>query len=209
MAIQVSGTEVISNARALNNIASVDATTKASIEAAGVGGSTVKLIDNVAITTSPSALEISFSATYSRYVIYISKMRPSINYAYLKCKFRNSSNTIITGGYYQQIFANAGAYTDNYNMLSNGLGSATSGFAYALIEVYFPYQSDNKVKLLSYLGEADSSSNASSYNAFCFRLDGPQQLNALSIYWQHNTSDTGTIATWQNIGTRYSVWGIK
>jgi hypothetical protein len=38
MAIQVSGTEVISNARALNNIASVDATTAASITAAGVGG---------------------------------------------------------------------------------------------------------------------------------------------------------------------------
>lgn len=38
MAIQVSGTEVISNSRALNNIASVDTTTAASIQAAGVGG---------------------------------------------------------------------------------------------------------------------------------------------------------------------------
>ena len=38
MAIQVSGTEVISNSRALSNIASVDATTAASITAAGVGG---------------------------------------------------------------------------------------------------------------------------------------------------------------------------
>lgn len=38
MAIKVSGTEVISDSRALNNIASVDATTAASINAAGVGG---------------------------------------------------------------------------------------------------------------------------------------------------------------------------
>jgi sugar lactone lactonase YvrE len=38
MAIQVSGTEVISNARALNNIASVDATTVTSLNDAGVGG---------------------------------------------------------------------------------------------------------------------------------------------------------------------------
>lgn len=38
MAIQVNGTEVVSNSRALNNIASVDATTAASITAAGVGG---------------------------------------------------------------------------------------------------------------------------------------------------------------------------
>lgn len=37
MAIQVSGTEVISNARALTNIASVDATTVATLNAAGVG----------------------------------------------------------------------------------------------------------------------------------------------------------------------------
>ena len=38
MAFQISGTEVISNSRGLNNIASVDATTAASISAAGVGG---------------------------------------------------------------------------------------------------------------------------------------------------------------------------
>jgi hypothetical protein len=38
MAIQVNGTEVISNSRALNNIASVDATTVAAMSAAGVGG---------------------------------------------------------------------------------------------------------------------------------------------------------------------------
>ena len=38
MAIQVTGTQVISNARALTNIASIDATTAAAITAAGVGG---------------------------------------------------------------------------------------------------------------------------------------------------------------------------
>jgi hypothetical protein len=38
MAIQVSGTEVISNARELSNIASVDATTVTSLNDAGVGG---------------------------------------------------------------------------------------------------------------------------------------------------------------------------
>ena len=39
MAIQVNGTQVIGNSRELTNIASVDATTAASITAAGVGGS--------------------------------------------------------------------------------------------------------------------------------------------------------------------------
>lgn len=40
MAIQVGGTTVINNSRALNNITSVDSTTAAAIGAAGVGGST-------------------------------------------------------------------------------------------------------------------------------------------------------------------------
>ena len=38
MAIQVGGTQVISNSQGLTNIASVDSTTAASITAAGVGG---------------------------------------------------------------------------------------------------------------------------------------------------------------------------
>tara|TARA_R110001606_G_scaffold62334_1_gene145248 strand:- start:126 stop:545 length:420 start_codon:yes stop_codon:yes gene_type:complete len=38
MAIQVNGTTVINDSRALTNVASVDATTAASITAAGVGG---------------------------------------------------------------------------------------------------------------------------------------------------------------------------
>lgn len=46
MAIQVSGTEVISNARALTNIASVDATTVASLAAAGVGGGSWSILSN-------------------------------------------------------------------------------------------------------------------------------------------------------------------
>ena len=52
MAIQVSGTEVISNARALTNIASVDATTVASLATAGVGGGkTWQLVSTVTTPT--------------------------------------------------------------------------------------------------------------------------------------------------------------
>lgn len=45
MAIQVNGTTVIDNSRALTNIASVDATTVAALGAAGVGGSDVTWTD--------------------------------------------------------------------------------------------------------------------------------------------------------------------
>ena len=65
MAIQVSGTEVISNARALNNIASVDATTAAAITAAGVGGGgTVDLTADGSIS-SGNVVGISGNGTVS------------------------------------------------------------------------------------------------------------------------------------------------
>ena len=47
MAIQVNGTEVITNSRALNNIASVDATSAAAMTAAGVGAASAKTWDNI------------------------------------------------------------------------------------------------------------------------------------------------------------------
>jgi|SaaInl85LU_5_DNA_1037374.scaffolds.fasta_scaffold02684_2 hypothetical protein len=52
MAIKVNGTEVISNSRALNNIASVDATTTTSITAGGVGGSATSISHS---TSEPTA----------------------------------------------------------------------------------------------------------------------------------------------------------
>jgi len=56
MAIQVSGTQVIGNSRELTNISSVDATTAASIAAAGVGGAANlnELTDVVVSTANPT-----------------------------------------------------------------------------------------------------------------------------------------------------------
>ena len=51
MAIQISGTTVVNNSRQLQNIASIDTTTKNAIEAAGVGG--FSIIDTL-YTNAPS-----------------------------------------------------------------------------------------------------------------------------------------------------------
>jgi len=53
MAIQVNGTEVISNSRALNNIASADATTVATLNSAGVGGSVTLTADGAITAGDP------------------------------------------------------------------------------------------------------------------------------------------------------------
>ena len=58
MAIKVGGTEVVSDSRALNNIASVDATTAASITAAGVGGSSL-----ATASSSGASQTVNFSTT--------------------------------------------------------------------------------------------------------------------------------------------------
>lgn len=60
MAIQVNGTEVISNSRALNNIASVDATTAAAITAAGVGGGSG--VAGITWSTVPSGASLNLKA---------------------------------------------------------------------------------------------------------------------------------------------------
>ena len=57
MAIQVSGTQVIGNSRELTNIASVDATTAASITAAGVGSGS-----SVAALTPAATVDISLAS---------------------------------------------------------------------------------------------------------------------------------------------------
>lgn len=83
MAIQVSGTEVISNSRALNNIASVDATTAAAIGAAGVGGKVLQVVSrqdttmytkttSYSTTTLPNYyVTITPSSTSSKILVFI------------------------------------------------------------------------------------------------------------------------------------------
>ena len=65
MAIQVNGTEVISNSRALNNIASVDATTVAAFGAAGVGGGSLSLTATGTITAG-RAVSLNANGTVSQ-----------------------------------------------------------------------------------------------------------------------------------------------
>ena len=95
MAIQVSGTEVISNSRALNNIASVDATTATAIGAAGVGGSTVYLGETL-ITSNISYVQYNFPAGYQRFVFQIIGWEGQIERRNFWCRLTDSSNNILS-----------------------------------------------------------------------------------------------------------------
>jgi hypothetical protein len=111
MAIQVSGTEVISNARALNNIASIDATTAASIGAAGVGGKILQVVSTLftgaeqtsSTTMVASAFNLSITPTSASSKILVMVAGGNLvtqgtyNYAHVTI-YRNSTTNLFTWG---------------------------------------------------------------------------------------------------------------
>ena len=72
MAIQVNGTEVISNSRALNNIASADATTVATLNSAGVGGGGIAYgaiyVPNATLDYGQALCAITYDASEDKFV---------------------------------------------------------------------------------------------------------------------------------------------
>lgn len=103
MAIKINGTTVINDSRALSNIASVDATTAASMTAAGVGGSAgweyVTTINN---TGTVSYIDYDFNTTYNHFMIMTSGWRSSETYTYLnnyyiRFKLKTNSSTLYSG----------------------------------------------------------------------------------------------------------------
>ena len=73
MAIKVNGTTVIDDSRALQNVASVDATTVAAMGAAGVGGS-LEFLSETNITSDVSYIDISFPTGYRGFHLQFNQM---------------------------------------------------------------------------------------------------------------------------------------
>ena len=72
MAIQISGTTVINDSRGLTNIASVDATTAASVTSAGVDFSAIGVYSSTSAPSSPSVGDCYFDSTEgSKGTLYI------------------------------------------------------------------------------------------------------------------------------------------
>jgi hypothetical protein len=120
MAIQVNGTQVIGNSRELTNIASVDATTAASITAAGVGGSS--------FTAGNTYLISRFTQAYQRYLsntTYAPSAYPLVQYNslaewspdYPRGGICNVGGTLRLSGYVSSAYTYA---VMNWRILKNG-----------------------------------------------------------------------------------------
>ena len=100
MAIQVNGTTVIDNSRALTNISSADAATVAALGAAGVGGGAWEELADT--TGSGSYIQYTFPSGYRAFQFYFGKMvvnGPSY-YHRLMARFTDGSNNLITSAEY-------------------------------------------------------------------------------------------------------------
>jgi hypothetical protein len=102
MAIKVNGTTVINDSRALSNIASVDATTAASMTAAGVGGEPGwEYVTTVNNTGTVSYIDYDFDTTYNHFMIMTSGWKNALTYTYrqpnIRFKLKTNSSTLYSG----------------------------------------------------------------------------------------------------------------
>ena len=147
MAIKVGGTNVITDARALNNISSIDTTTKNAISNAGVGGLTTVLVDNGSV--NGSRLSVDFTGGYDRYIISLSNIRPTSNYQILYLRLKNSSGSdITTGDKYIWGFHHTNSsngYRDVNNYVWLQYNNSSTGYRSGLeINVWYPYSTSRK-----------------------------------------------------------------
>jgi hypothetical protein len=123
--LNIGGTQVISTARALNNIASIDATTAASFAAGGVGGLSTLVAEDVSIAGGSSAIVLTLG-NYKQQTFWIYDLR-GYQEDLLHMRLTNSSGSTITTGTYVAMakYDNSswGMFRDNTKVY--GLGGGT------------------------------------------------------------------------------------
>ena len=129
MAIQVNGTTVIDNSRALNNITSVDSTTKSAIETAGVGGSTTNLGDT-SLSGTPTSFDVTLDSGYDKHLIHVSGITSNDYSGGIRLQMANSSGSILGSGHSWSYFdapnyADAGSNNIDMVVQYNGVYNTT------------------------------------------------------------------------------------
>lgn len=209
MAIQVNGTEVISNSRALNNIASVDATTATAIGAAGVGGlSTVVATDASVGTGSSLSFTLGDYQTQHFYFDGFFKHNNSIYGARQLIRLSDSSGTLIDGDEYMAI-GQFGDYStnvtyDNY-LLFNGddINNATENTRYhsLVITVRDAYSSTKRTKWeITYKFYKTNSTTSNNFQYRSGLMQNAEKNNSIVFTVQSGYSFTENGAKYSSIG---------
>jgi hypothetical protein len=113
MAIKVGGTEVVDNNRQLKNIASVDSTTVAALNTAGVGGGgAYELIQKQTISSSVSSITFTNTTAPQEQLLLLFNGVTLSGQSYIRLNLQDSSGNNLTGGSYAGIYNITAHYHD-------------------------------------------------------------------------------------------------
>jgi sugar lactone lactonase YvrE len=200
MAIQVSGTEVISNARELSNIASVDATTVTSLNDAGVGGG----FKPVSVSGATQALNVG---TYNFFdggslsadtTLTFTSVPTDALWTYTAKAGLDEAYTLVNS-YYSGLSKSVIAQEDSTTALafsSDGTKMYVLGYTNATVYQYTLSPAFNIATATdSGLSKSVSAEGASPYG-LAFSSDGTKMyMSASSIIWQYNLGTAWNVST--------------
>tara|TARA_R110000796_G_scaffold238645_1_gene359053 strand:- start:231 stop:830 length:600 start_codon:yes stop_codon:yes gene_type:complete len=196
MAIKVSGTSVINDSRALQNIASVDSTTAAAITAAGVGGGEVVLLTDNGALSNTTYIEVSFTGDYRMYIVQFVNART--NSTGFSAGYTNSSGNLIT--------------STNYYKSSTG-----GGTAYGSESMFFCGENSRPIDGFHFIHDPYSTSSFSLVNSFITRKQDSFSGRGLQNEDQNQAERHNSIKYWVGAnsgpsgvfnGGNYNVWGV-
>jgi len=148
MAIKVNNTTVINDSRALQNITSVDSTTKSAIETAGVGGG-LKFLGETTLSSNVSYIDYNFPSGYGYFRIHLDNMKGSSSQysSGLKIRLKDSGGTLITSSSsYGRIRTRSSSGIDNtINSIEAEVNVATSNSSNGsnlVVDIYNPKDSN-------------------------------------------------------------------
>jgi hypothetical protein len=194
--LSVGSSEVISSARQLKNIASVDATTVAAFGTAGVGGGMTLLAD-VSITSDVSYIQYNFATGYDKFIINIDDWKASTNYSTLYARLTNSSNSLITSGYLRSENY-AGVSSSSYWPITPfGAEAPSTHKGSAWMTIWDPLSSTERTFMNSYGFASTGYATVGTVGWY-----SKAQTNGIRFYGSHGDNITSA-------SSGYRVWGVK
>ena len=195
MAIQVAGTNIITDAKALNGITSIDSTTASAFSAGGVGGLTT-LISSGSIGTV-STLSFSFTDDYSFYKIKLLGAcfnTSATSYGVLRARLTDSTGTTITsnynGGGRAHLSSSNTTFTDHLNVqYGYGTGQSINGARWTVdMDIHSPYNQyvGTHMRCHVWQGDSDGGTDGNFQQTAMGSIHEAERHNSIFFYWSNN-----------------------
>ena len=213
--LSVGSSEVISSARQLKNIASVDATTVAALGTAGVGGSTSLITDWTTLATNTSSLQISLTGGYDEITIELRNVTVNNGDANneVRARFKDASGNLMTTQFSYSSYNGTSHFGNNdYIRFQN---SKFYGLTYP-----YPGATNSRIAIRNpqdYAGGVDYSIEGFNKTTVNGTVSHGQDSNVkgtivttsnLSAIVYYFVKDSGNNSVSLHSGAKYRVWGM-